>query len=71
MMWYQDAWNLNIDRLKRCVIHCATFEGIVPFCSYSGLGYGEKIHKKYSITIEEWEKKTGRRLEDDLQIFAK
>ncbi len=70
-MWYQDAWNLNIDRLKRCAIHCATFEGIVPFCSYTGLGYGERIHEKYSITIEEWEKKTGRRLEDDLQIFAK
>jgi hypothetical protein len=64
-MWYQDPWNLNIDRLQRCVIHCSTFEGIVPLCSYLGLGYGEKIHKKYSISVEEWEKKTGRTLQDD------
>ena len=61
-MWYQDVWNLNIDRLQRCVIHCPTFEGIVPFCSYAGLGYGEKIQKKYSLTIGEWEKKSGRSL---------
>jgi hypothetical protein len=69
-MWYQDVWNLNIDRLQRCVIHCATFEGIVPFCSYAGLGYRERIQEKYSIPVEEWEKKTGRRLEDDLRIPA-
>jgi 7,8-dihydro-6-hydroxymethylpterin dimethyltransferase len=67
MMGYQDAWNLNIDRLQRCVIHNATFQGIVPFCSYAGLGYGEKIHEKHSISVKEWEKKTGRKLEDDFQ----
>jgi len=67
-MWYQDAWNLNIDRLQRCVIHCTTFEGIVPFCSYHALGYGDKILKKYSIPVQEWEKKTGHSLKSDLQI---
>lgn len=65
-MWYQDIWNLDIDRLKRCVIHCPTFEGIVPFCSYVGLGYGEKIQKKYSLSTHEWERKTGRSLKEDL-----
>ena len=66
-MWLQDVWNLNIDRLQRCIIHCPSFEGIVPFCSYTGLGYGEKIHKKYSCPIKEWEKKNSRSLKDDLQ----
>jgi len=66
-MWYQDPWNMNIDRLQRCVVHTPTFEGIVPFCSYIGLGYGEKIQEKYSIPVKEWEKKTGRTLKDDLQ----
>lgn len=66
-MWFQDAWNLNIDRLKRCVIHYTTFEGMVPFCSYNGLGYGEKIRKKHSIPIKEWEEKTGKKLKDDLR----
>jgi 7,8-dihydro-6-hydroxymethylpterin dimethyltransferase len=70
-MWYQDAWNLNIDRLQRCVIHCPTFEGIVPFCSYTGLGYGERIQEKHSIPVRDWEKKTGHILEDDFRILAK
>ena len=66
-MWFQDAWNLNIDRLQRCVIHYTTLEGIVPFCSYNGLGYGERIREKHSIPIKEWEKKTGRKMKDDLR----
>jgi len=66
-MWFQDAWNLNIDRLQRCVIHYTTFEGIVPFCSYNGLGYGDKIREKHSISIKEWEKKTGKKMKDDLR----
>jgi len=66
-MWFQDPFNLNVDRLERCVIHYTTLEGIVPFCAYNGLGVGEKIRDKYSMTIEEWEKKTGRKMKDDLR----
>jgi len=66
-MWFQDAWNLNIDRLKRCVIHYTTLEGIVPFCSYNGLGYGDKIREKHSTPIKEWENQTGKKIKDDLR----
>jgi hypothetical protein len=66
-MWFQDAFNLNIDRLQNCVIHYTTFEGIVPFCTYNGLGYGERIREKHSIPVQEWEKQTGRKLKDDLR----
>ena len=65
-MWFQDIWNLNIDRLESCVIHYATPEGVIPFCAYNGLGIGEEIRKKHSLSIEEWEKKTGKKMEDDL-----
>lgn len=65
-MWFQDPWNLDLERLKRCVVHYATEEGIVPFCSYNGLGIGELLRRKYSVPIEEWEKQKGRKLEDDL-----
>jgi len=65
-MWFQDVWNLNLERLKRCVIHYSTPEGIVPFCAYNGLGYGDEIRKRHSMPIKEWEKKTGRKMEDDL-----
>lgn len=66
-MWFQDAFNLNVERLKRCVIHYTTLEGIVPFCAYNGLGQGDKIRDKHSISIKEWEKKAGRPLKDDLR----
>ncbi len=65
-MWFQDPWNLNIDRLKKCVVHYTTPEGIVPFCAYNGLGIGDKIRKKYALSVEEWEKKTGKKMKDDL-----
>lgn len=65
-MWFQDSFNLNVDRLQRCVIHYTTLEGIVPFCAYNGLGYGDKIREKHSIPIKEWEKITGRTIKDDL-----
>jgi uncharacterized radical SAM superfamily Fe-S cluster-containing enzyme len=66
-MWFQDAFNLNVDRLKRCVIHYSTLEGIIPFCSYNGLGLGDKIREKHSIPIKEWEIKFGRKIKDDLR----
>jgi uncharacterized radical SAM superfamily Fe-S cluster-containing enzyme len=66
-MWFQDPFTLNVDRLERCVIHYTTLEGIVPFCAYNGLGIGDKIRGKHSITIKEWEKKTGRKMRDDLR----
>jgi len=70
-MWFQDAWNLNIDRLQRCVIHYTTFEGLVPFCAYNGLGYGDKIREEHSISIKEWEKRTKRKMKDDLWTGGK
>ncbi len=66
-MWFQDAFNLNIDRLQRCCIHYSTLEGIIPFCAYNGLGIGDRIRDKHSITIKEWEKQTGRKMKDDLR----
>lgn len=66
-MWFQDAFNLNVDRLQRCVIHYSTLEGIVPFCAYNGLGIGDKIREKHSISIKEWEEKTGRSIKEDLR----
>ncbi len=65
-MGFQDIWNLDINRLKRCVIHTSTLDGIIPFCSYHALGYADEIIKKYSIPVQEWEKKTGRFLKNDI-----
>ena len=35
-MAFQDAWNLNLDRLKGCCIHVVSPDGrLVPFCAYN------------------------------------
>lgn len=65
-MWFQDVWNLNIDRLSNCVIHYTTEEGMVPFCAYNGIGIGEDIRERHAVPVEEWEEKTGKSLKDDL-----
>ncbi|MCX6764912.1 MAG: radical SAM protein [Candidatus Nealsonbacteria bacterium] len=65
-MWFQDIWNMNLERLESCVIHYTTEEGIIPFCAYNSLGLGEKIRAKHSMSIKEWEQKTGKKMKDDL-----
>jgi uncharacterized radical SAM superfamily Fe-S cluster-containing enzyme len=54
-MHFQDRYNYDIERVKRCVIHYSTPEGMFPFCAYnSGPIHRERIEKKYSIPIAEW-----------------
>ena len=60
-MHFQDCYNYNIDRVKRCVIHYSAPNGLIyPFCTYnSGPTFREMIEKKFSISLEEWQKKKG------------
>ncbi len=49
-MHFQDKYNFNLDRVKRCVIHYAAPNGMIyPFCAYnSGPEYREMIEKKFA-----------------------
>jgi uncharacterized radical SAM superfamily Fe-S cluster-containing enzyme len=59
-MHFQDRYNYDVERVKRCVIHYSTPDGLFPFCAYnSGPVHRERIEKKFSISLEEW-KKRGR-----------
>ena len=69
MMHFQDLYNYDVERVKRCVIHYAIPEGkIVPFCAFNVIPdrYRESSQEKYGIKIPEWEKKTGKKLNEDL-----
>jgi hypothetical protein len=69
LMHFQDLYNYDLQRVQRCEIHYASPDGrIIPFCTFNVLPelYRDKIHEKYGIPIEEWEKRTGRRLRDDI-----
>ncbi len=54
-MHFQDRYNYDVERVKRCVIHYSTPEGLFPFCAYnSGPVHRERVEKKHSISMEEW-----------------
>ena len=58
-MHFQDSYNYNVDRVKRCSIHYAAPNGrLYPFCTYnSGPVFREKIERQFSIPLEEWRKR--------------
>jgi uncharacterized radical SAM superfamily Fe-S cluster-containing enzyme len=59
-MHFQDRYNYDVERVKRCVIHYSTADGLFPFCAYnSGPVHREKVEKKHSISMEEWKARKG------------
>ena len=69
MMHFQDKYNYDVERVRRCAIHYLMPDGrIVPFCAFNILPewYRDLVQKMYSIPIEEWERRTGRKLSDDI-----
>jgi uncharacterized radical SAM superfamily Fe-S cluster-containing enzyme len=54
-MHFMDAYNYDINRVKRCVIHYTAPNGLVyPFCTYnSGPCFREKIEKQFSVPFKE------------------
>lgn len=69
MMHFMDLWNYDIDRVERCCIHYAQPDGkIVPFCAFNVIPqwYRDGIQEKFSMSIPDWERATGKKLQDDL-----
>ena len=53
-MHFMDAYNYDIERVKRCVIHYPTPGGTVyPFCTYnSGPCFREKVEREYTTPFD-------------------
>ena len=67
MMHFQDKYNQDIERVKRCDIHYLTPDNrIIPFCAFNVIPemYRDVIQKQYGLPTDEWERKTGKTLED-------
>jgi len=67
MMHFMDKYNHDEERVRRCDVHYMTPDGrIIPFCSFNVIPewYRDAIQKKYSIPIEDWEKRTGKTLKE-------
>ncbi|MBI5060962.1 MAG: radical SAM protein [Candidatus Aenigmarchaeota archaeon] len=68
MMHFMDKFNFDIERVKRCCVHYAVPDGrILPFCTFNVIPelYRDVVQKRYGMSIKDWEKKTGRKLQDD------
>ncbi len=69
MMHFQDKYNQDIERVKRCDIHYLTPDKrIIPFCAFNVIPewYRDLIQKNYGVPTEEWETQTGKKLEDSI-----
>jgi len=55
-MHFQDAYNFQVDRVRRCTIHYSTPSGrIYPFCTYNcGATFRTEVEKAHSVPREEW-----------------
>jgi len=48
-MHFQDAYNMDLERLRRCGVHYATPDGrIIPFCSYNTI-HRQAVEDRFSI----------------------
>jgi uncharacterized radical SAM superfamily Fe-S cluster-containing enzyme len=58
-MHFQDSYNYNVDRVRRCCIHYAAPNGrLYPFCTYnSGPVFRDKIEREFSVPLEEWRRR--------------
>ncbi|MDY0293721.1 MAG: radical SAM protein [Candidatus Methanomethylophilaceae archaeon] len=72
-MHFQDAYNYDIERVRRCAIHYVTPDcHVIPFCAYNGgPEYRAEVEKKFSVPLAEWKernKEEARKLEEALIV---
>ncbi len=55
-MHFQDRYNYDVERVKRCVIHYAVPDGrIIPFCAYnSGPVFRDQVEKAMAMSAAEY-----------------
>ena len=55
-MHFQDRYNFDVERVKRCAIPYSTQEGIFSFCTYnSGPMYRTLVEQVHSYTLQTYQ----------------
>ncbi len=56
VMHFQDSYNYDIERVKRCGIHQVTPDGrLIPFCAYNGgPTYRTEIERRFGIPLKDF-----------------
>ena len=56
IMHFQDLYNIDLDRVKKCGVHYATPDGrIVPFCTYN-IFHRDSVESKFSVPYTKLQK---------------
>ncbi len=65
-MHFQDSFNYDFERVKRCSIHYVTPDcRIIPFCAYnSGIEARKEVEEKFSIPLAEWKEKNKKEAQE-------
>jgi uncharacterized radical SAM superfamily Fe-S cluster-containing enzyme len=60
-MHFQDNYNYDVERVRRCGVHYATPDlKVIPFCAYNGgPEYRAEVESKFSVPLDEWKKRHG------------
>ncbi|MCK5146173.1 radical SAM protein [bacterium] len=69
LMHFQDKYNLDLERVKRCCVHNALTDGrIIPFCTFNAIPewYRDASQESQGVEFSRWEDLTGRSMKDDL-----
>jgi len=66
-MHFQDPYNLDLDRVQRCVVHYATPDNrIIPFCTMNNI-HREEVERKFAVdTKQRLTEKAARFTEENL-----
>jgi uncharacterized radical SAM superfamily Fe-S cluster-containing enzyme len=53
VMHFQDRYNMDLERLRRCGVHYATPDGrIIPFCAYNTI-HRKEVEDRFSAESKE------------------
>ncbi len=60
-MHFQDDYNYDVERVRRCGVHYATPDlEVIPFCAYNGgPNFRAKVESEHSVPLDEWRAKHG------------
>lgn len=60
-MHFQDAYNYQVDRVKRCTVHYSAPDGrIYPFCTFNtGASFRERVERAHGVPKEVWVRERG------------
>jgi uncharacterized radical SAM superfamily Fe-S cluster-containing enzyme len=60
-MHFMDAYNYQVDRVRRCTIHYSAPDGrLYPFCTYNcGHVFRDEVERAHSVPKDEWVRSRG------------